>query len=127
MAKMKWRKAPATLIARFDQVLPTDPAVERRSMFGYPCAFINGNMFSGLYQESFIVRLGDDKRAKLLALPGATVFEPVPGRPMKQYVVVPPDVVASDAAIKRWLRDSIAHVSSLAPKPKKAPKRPTRK
>jgi TfoX/Sxy family transcriptional regulator of competence genes len=122
MAKMKWRKAPESLVRRFDEVLPGDPSVERRSMFGYPCAFISGNMFSGLYQESFILRLAEDKRAKLLAKPGAAVFEPVPGRPMKEYVVVPPNVLADDAAVRGWLRDSMDYVSSLPPKQKKAKK-----
>jgi TfoX/Sxy family transcriptional regulator of competence genes len=122
MAKMKWRKAPESLIRRFDEVLPDDPAVQRRSMFGYPCAFINGNMFCGLYQESFIVRLPDDERARFLTRPGATVFEPMPGRPMKQYVVVPPNVLADDTAIRGSLRNSVDYVSSLPKKEKKAKK-----
>jgi TfoX/Sxy family transcriptional regulator of competence genes len=125
MPKMKWRKAPESLIRRFDEVLPDNPAVERRSMFGYPCAFINGNMFCGLYQESFIVRLADDERAKFLTRPGAAVFEPMPGRPMKQYVVVPPSVLADDTAIRGSLQDSVDYVSSLPKKEKKA-KKPSR-
>ncbi len=39
-----WKKSSAKLIAAFDASLPVDPRVERRSMFGYPCAFTGGNM-----------------------------------------------------------------------------------
>jgi hypothetical protein len=45
---MVWQKSPAALIARFDELLPKDPRVARRKMFGYPAAFVNGRMFAGL-------------------------------------------------------------------------------
>jgi len=38
---MAWRKSPEPLIQLFDEALPDDPLIERRKMFGYPCAFIN--------------------------------------------------------------------------------------
>jgi hypothetical protein len=85
-------------------------------MFGYPCAFLNGNMFCGLYREHFILRLPGPVRVKFLAQPGATVFEPMPGRPMKEYVVVPSPVLASDSAIRVWLREARAYVAGMPPK-----------
>ncbi len=42
---MAWIKAPPEMIELFAASLPLDPATERRTMFGYPCAFVNGNMF----------------------------------------------------------------------------------
>jgi hypothetical protein len=33
-----WRKSPDALIVLFDAALLDDPRVERRKMFGYPCA-----------------------------------------------------------------------------------------
>jgi len=47
-----WRKSPDDLIALFYAALPEDPRVERRKMFGYPCAFVGGNLFSGLHADS---------------------------------------------------------------------------
>jgi hypothetical protein len=32
-------------------------------MFGFPAAFVNGNMFMGLFEESFILRLVGDRKA----------------------------------------------------------------
>jgi len=56
----KWRKSLTQLVDLFVAVLPDQPNVERRQMFGYPCAFVNGNMFTGLHQGSLIVRLIPD-------------------------------------------------------------------
>ena len=40
---MPWKKSSPSLIAVFDAVLPAGIA-ERRQMFGYPCAFVGGNL-----------------------------------------------------------------------------------
>ena len=119
---MAWRKSPSELIVRFHAVLPTDPAVERRQMFGYPCAFVNGHMFTGLHQENMIVRLNDADRAQLLKLPGSGIFEPMPGRPMREYGIVPPAVIADDKAIAKWLKLGLAYLKTIPPKEKKAKK-----
>ena len=63
-------------------------------MFGGPCYWTGGNMFAAVHQESLLVRLGEKDRAELLAQPGAHLFEPMEGRPMKEYVVFPGDMLA---------------------------------
>ncbi len=72
-------------------------------MFGYPAAFRNGNMFAGLFQHSMILRLSPEDRANLAVRAGARAFEPMPGRPMREYVVVPPAIVESVGEVQRWL------------------------
>ena len=119
MPKMTWKKAPEGLVERFDEVLLKEPGVERRSMFGYPCAFLGGHMFCGLFQDHFILRLPETERTKFLAEKGAAIFEPMPGRPMKEYVLVPPQVLGNDSALAPWLRVSREYVSGLPPKAKK--------
>lgn len=115
---MAWKKAPASLIEAFDGALPRDARVERRKMFGYPCAFVNGNMFAGTHEHRLIVRLAEEQRDALLALPGAGRFEPMPGRVMREYVVVPLDMLADRAALAHWLRRSFDYAAALAPKRK---------
>jgi TfoX/Sxy family transcriptional regulator of competence genes len=122
MAATKWKKAPESLVLRFGQALPSDPAIERRSMFGYPCAFFHGHMFCGLFEDQFIVRLSDAERGAFLKQPGAKVFEPMPGRPMKEYVLVPPAVVEREALLGGWLRQALDYVGGLPPRVKKAEK-----
>jgi hypothetical protein len=80
---MEWIKSPQGLIDLFVECLPDDPRIDRRKMFGYPPAFVNGNLCAGLFQDRVFARLADEDRA---ALPGGgDYFEPMPGRPMKAY------------------------------------------
>jgi len=120
MKKTKWKKSSPGLIEKFDQVLPTDPRVERRKMFGYPCAFTNGNMFAGLHQENMILRLAEKDRAALIRTGKTGLFEPLPGRTMKEYVVVPPDMLKGGTALESWMKKSFDYALSLKPKVKKA-------
>src|SRR5437867_1257096 len=99
----KWQPAPETLVRRFEKVVQAVPDVQPRKMFGYPAAFINGQMFTGLFQESMILRLPADDRDDLMKHSGAKPFEPMPGRAMKEYVVVPPSIISSDSQLGAWL------------------------
>ena len=116
---MAWSKSPAALIASFDAAVPADPAIERRQMFGYPCAFVNGNMFMGLHQESLILRLSEDDRAEIKASHGADAFEPMKGRAMKEYVAVPQAILGEAAALEAWVGRSYGFARALPPKEKK--------
>jgi TfoX/Sxy family transcriptional regulator of competence genes len=135
---MKWRKSPEALVRRFSELVPEDPRVSRRQMFGYPCAFVAGNLFMGLHQDAMILRLSDDDRATFLGLEGAAGFEPMPGRPMREYVVVPPALLDRTAVLSKWVRRALDYASAVPPKKagrgtKSArrrapmPKRPTRR
>ncbi|MGD0674982.1 MAG: TfoX/Sxy family protein [Polyangiaceae bacterium] len=116
---MTWKKSPEGLVDRFGEVVPKDSEVERRSMFGYPCAFVNGHMFCGLFQDQFILRLPEGERETFLDYPDSAIFEPMPGRAMQEYVRVPPAVWASDLELKPWLRASRDYVGQLPPKARK--------
>lgn len=119
-----WRSSPETLAALFRAALPAGAGVERRQMFGYPTAFVNGNMATALHQDQVIVRLPEAERKRLLTRPGARTFEPMPGRPMAEYIVLPPNLVAKAAALQRWIAKGVAYARSLPPKVKEA--RPAR-
>ena len=97
---MKWRKSPDELVATFESVMPDAPAVMRK-MFGFPAAFVHGNLFMGLHQENMILRLPEEHRTELLAIEGASLLEPMPGRPMREYVVVPLSIVQNPEKLSR--------------------------
>ena len=115
---MAWKKSPPELIETFHAVLPDDPRVERRKMFGFDCAFVNGQMITGLFEDRMMVRLDDAERAELLALPGAGPFEPMPGRPMREYAVVPPAFVAARPRLRPWVSRAFAYAVALPTKPR---------
>jgi TfoX/Sxy family transcriptional regulator of competence genes len=116
-----WRKAPEELRERFEAAVAGVQGLEQRKMFGYPAGFIGGNMTTGLHQKSWIVRLGEADRAERLAAGWAT-FEPMPGRPMRGYVALPPEVVADPDQARAWVERAADYVRTLppkAPKPRK--------
>ena len=115
------KKAPAALVELFAEVAPGAPA-ERRTMFGYPCSFLNGNLFMGLHGDRMILRLPGGQRDELIRTQGARVFEPMPGRPMREYVVVPKVILEDQRVLERWIERSRSFAASLKPKPKKAKK-----
>ena len=118
---MAWKKSPAALVETFDAVVPAPPA-ERRQMFGYPAAFVNGHLFMSLFQDHLVLRLDEGPRQALLAS-GGRPFEPMKGRPMKEYVLAPDTLVGDRAALKKWAHKALAYGQSLPPKPKKPAKR----
>ncbi len=113
---MAWRKSPPELIALFDKAVPRDRRIERRQMFGYPAAFLNGHLFAGLHQESFILKLSPADRDQLIAERDATVFEPVPGRPMREFVALLESVLSEGGALATCIEQSIAYVAAKPPK-----------
>ncbi|HLQ24981.1 MAG TPA: TfoX/Sxy family protein [Acidiferrobacterales bacterium] len=63
--RSKWKPSPPNLIASFDKFIEALPNIERRKMFGYPAAFINGRLFAGLYQDSMVLKLPTAARTEL--------------------------------------------------------------
>ena len=86
--KPTWEKSSAELVALFTELVPKDPEVTQKKMFGWPCCFVNGNLFAGLHKESMIFRLSDADRLAFLRLDGAADFEPMLGRKMKGYTTL---------------------------------------
>jgi TfoX/Sxy family transcriptional regulator of competence genes len=112
---MKWQKSSRGLIDLFENVLPGPPAAQRK-MFGYPAGFVNGNMFMGLFQESMILRLPAGPREDFLKLYNAKLFEPMPGRPMREYAAVPQSVLRDRKELTAWVAKAFAYGASLKPK-----------
>jgi TfoX/Sxy family transcriptional regulator of competence genes len=114
--------------AAFSTLVPSEPAVAMRPMFGNLAAFVNGNMFAGLFGEDLFVRLPDEQSAPIRKQ-GGRDFEPMPGHAMSGYVTVPTTWRSKAAPTKAWIAAALAFARSLPPKvpgPKKmAVKKPT--
>jgi len=121
---MKWRKPQDDLVQLLHDVIPEGQApVDFKPMFGGPCYWSGGNMFAAVHQESLLVRLGEKDRAELLAQPGAHLFEPMEGRPMKEYVVFPDEMLADRDALRGWMARGLAYAASLPAKETKPRKK----
>jgi len=116
---MKWKKSPEKLVEFITERMSFEEC-EPRKMFGYPCYFINNNMFIGLYQDGLVLRLGvEDKEASMKKNKDIKPFVPLPGRTMKEYIVVPERIYSNKKAFDPLLEKSMKFVRSLPPKQKK--------
>lgn len=109
-------KPPQDLVDRFSATVADLPGAQLRKMFGNPAAFVNGHLFTGLFGPTWFVRLPDDERASLTAA-GGTEFAPMPGRPMREYVVMPDTIAADPRIAGAWARKALEHVAAMPPKP----------
>jgi len=101
--------------ARFRSLIPDDPRVEVKPMFGNLGAFVNGNMFMGLFGPDIGLRL-PAAQAEQVAAAGGGPFGPVE-RPMAGYVSLPP--AATEQEARPLVAESMAYVSAM---PAKVPK-----
>ena len=117
----KFTKTPPAVVAAFDAASPSRKDIERKTMFSYPALFVKGNMFAFTFGPKIAVRADEATRAKLKR------FEPMPGRPMGEYVEVPAGDMKG-AALKKWIASGLAYADTLPPKIKRAPaKKPAAK
>lgn len=115
----KWKPAPPEAVAAFGGATSGLPEAEPRKMFGYSCVFSKGNMFAGLHEAGMVLRLPEEQRTEFLRLKGAKQFEPMPGRVMREYVVVPKVLLNTPEQLRSWVEKSLSYVSSLPAKAKK--------
>jgi TfoX/Sxy family transcriptional regulator of competence genes len=105
----------------FRSVVPDSPAVTIKPMFGNLGAFVNGNMFAGLFGSAIGVRVVDDAvRRELEAIDGTAPFGPSE-RPMGGYLALPASWSSEPDLIATWIARALAQVELLpakTPKPK---------
>ena len=115
----EWKPAPHEAVEAFEATTSGLVGAEPRNMFGYSCVFARGNMFAGLHEAGMVLRLPDEQRAEFLRLKGAEQFEPMPGRAMREYVIVPKVLLNAPDQLRVWVEKSLAYVLALPAKPKK--------
>jgi TfoX/Sxy family transcriptional regulator of competence genes len=109
----------------FRSVVPDAPGVEVKPMFANLGAFVNGNMFAGLFGESVGVRLPDETvRDELLAIDGAGPYGPAE-RPMGGYVSLPAAWHDEPDRLREWIGVALEQVGRMPPKEKK-PRKPAK-
>ena len=87
----------------FKSLVPDDPRVTVRPMFGNLSAFVNGNMFFGLFGNDLFLRFSSQDQQKLLKMKGAKFLEPMKGRPMKDYVLIPETWKNEPDTVRIWV------------------------
>jgi hypothetical protein len=78
-------------VERFDRLAETFVArgATRSQMFGMPVLKAGDKVFAGTFGDAMTFTLGPDDLERARALTGVEPFEPMKGRPMKEWVLVP--------------------------------------
>jgi TfoX/Sxy family transcriptional regulator of competence genes len=99
----------------FRSLVPDEPGIEVRPMFGNLAARVNGNMFMGLFGPDVGLRLPDDAREELLEMDGAGPFGPE-GRPMKEYASIPQAWREEPGLATPWIERALDHAAAMPTK-----------
>jgi hypothetical protein len=85
-------------VERFDRLAETFAVrgATRSQMFGMPVLKAGDKVFAGTFGDAMTFKLGPDDLEWARALTGVESFEPMKGRPMREWVLVPL------AHAKRW-------------------------
>ena len=124
---MKWIKAPEELTIHLEKLMQPIQS-QRRPMFGYPAYFIDNYLFAGIFQDKLFVRLSPDQLSTLQkASRGLSSLEPMPGRPMKAYTVIPSELHNDPRRMPALLEQAAEWCRSLPPKTPKPKAKARRK
>ena len=118
------RTAPAgydEAVALYDKLVATNPRIERKGDT-MPYTSLNGNMFSVLTKDGVLcLRLAAGERDSF-----SRKYKTKPvvmyGTVMKEYVAVPPALLAKTTELKKYFDSSYAYAMTLKTKPTKQPK-----
>jgi TfoX/Sxy family transcriptional regulator of competence genes len=105
----------------FTALVPQGPDVEIKPMFGNLGAFVQGNMFAGLFGPDIGVRLAEGDRAALESVTGTGPFGPAE-RPMGGYLSLPASWRDQPETAADWVGKALEYVRTFPAKQKKAKK-----
>jgi hypothetical protein len=103
-------------MVEYDRLIAMLPDVARKGAT-IPYTSLNGHMFSFLTDSGTLaLRLPADVRDEFLERFGTNLHE-AHGIVMKEYVSVPPSLLADAGRLSPYFRESHAYVATLKPKP----------
>ncbi len=103
------------LALRIRQSIGMQTGVTERKMFGGLCFMVHGNMLGGVMGDEIIVRVGAERYEDALKQPHAREMD-FTGRPMRGFVVVASEGIASDERLDEWVQRGAQFATSLPPK-----------
>jgi TfoX/Sxy family transcriptional regulator of competence genes len=103
------------LALRARQEMQHLPGFMEKKMFGGVGFLLWGNMACGVNGDELIVRVGPQGYDEALAQQHTRLFD-MTGKPMRGWVMVEPEGVASESDLRRWIEQGIQFALSLPPK-----------
>ena len=100
---------------RIKKIVSSWKNTEAIEMFGGIGHLLNGNMFSGVYKDYLILRLGEENAEKAFELPFVKPFD-ITGKSMKDWVIVESEGFADDEELGGLLDKAKEFVLTLPSK-----------
>ena len=111
------------LAQRIREILPPDPEISEKRMFGGLAFLVRGKMFVGILGDVLMARVGSEAHDGALRKKHARIMD-FAKRPMRGYVYVDPPGIERDKDLASWILPCLDHARSL---PEKAAKKIRRK
>ncbi|MFC2087065.1 hypothetical protein ACFLSA_02750 [Bacteroidota bacterium] len=109
---------PLDKLGLFNKLIAVNPKIERKGKT-MPYTSVNGHMFSFLDKDgSMGLRLSDEDRKKFIDKYKAKLMVQY-GRVLKEYVVVPPELLEDTQTLSVYLQKSYDYILTFKPKPGK--------
>ena len=117
-AKKEKSDIPASKLEAYDRLILTIPSLDRKGAT-VPYTSVNGHMFSFFNKDgSFGLRLPEETKDQFLKKYKTKLLEAY-GMVMKEYVVVPDELLENIKELEPFFRISFEYVNTLKPKPTK--------
>ena len=125
-AKKEKNDIPADKLDLYDELIKTNPAIERKGV-KLPYTSFNGHMFTFLSESGTLaIRLPENERESFLIQYNSSLMESQ-GTIMKEYVAVPESLLKNTNELKKYLNMSYEYVKTLKPKAQKLNKEKIKK
>src|SRR6185295_18855458 len=113
-AKKENNGIPADKLDLYDELVKTNPAIERKGV-KLPYTSFNGHMFTFLSESRVLaIRLPENERESFLIQYNYSLMESQ-GIVMKEYVAVPERLLKNTNELKKYLDMSYEYVKTLKP------------
>lgn len=103
------------LAQRVREVLTSSPGFSEKKMFGGVGFMLQGNIACGVFKHELMVRVGPEGYSEALKRPYVRLFDMV-GRPMKGWVAVGQQGLASHEDLQNWVGLGTQYALSLPAK-----------
>ena len=103
------------LARRVSEALAGVDGVVERKMFGGLAFMVKGNMAAGILGDRLMVRVGAEAYDEALSEPHCGPMD-FTGRPMRGFVVVEAEGVASEAGLEEWVGRGVGFALTLPSK-----------
>lgn len=100
---------------RIRAILPDEPSIVSKKVFGGLAFMLDGNMAVGVSSDELMVRVGTDAFDDAVTADGVRPFD-MSGKRMNGWILVSDEAIAEEVDLGRWIDVGMAFAASLPPK-----------